>query len=43
LECAVAGRLDGIVTGDKAILALGSYCDVRILTVRQFFDEEAGA
>ncbi len=31
LECAVAGKADIIVTGDKAILHLGDYQGIRIL------------
>jgi putative PIN family toxin of toxin-antitoxin system len=36
LECAVAGRADFIVSGDKHLLRLGSYEGIAILTVRQF-------
>jgi putative PIN family toxin of toxin-antitoxin system len=38
LECAVAGRADCIVSGDRHLLRLGSYEGVTICTVRQFFD-----
>ena len=38
LECARAGRVDAIVTGDKAMLKLGSYAGIRILTVREFLE-----
>jgi len=38
LECAVAGRADYIVSGDKHLRGLGSYDGIRILTVRQFMD-----
>jgi putative PIN family toxin of toxin-antitoxin system len=38
LECAVAGRADAIVTGDRALLALGSYRGVRILTLRDYLE-----
>jgi putative PIN family toxin of toxin-antitoxin system len=36
LECAVAGRAQVIVTGDKALLALKSYEKVRILSLREY-------
>ena len=36
LECAVEGMCDYIVTGDKALLALGVYENVRIVTVNDF-------
>ena len=36
LECATAARAQAIVTGDRAMLALGTYKDVRIMTLRDF-------
>lgn len=36
LECAVAGRAEAIVTGDKALLALKSYGNTRMLTLRGY-------
>lgn len=36
LECAVAGRAELIVTGDKALLALKLYQKIRILTLREY-------
>ena len=36
LECAIAGRADIIVTGDKAMLQLGEYEGVRIITLKEF-------
>jgi len=39
LECAIAGRADAIVTGDKALLALCEYQGVRILSLREYLDE----
>ena len=36
LECARAGRSDAIVTGDKAMLALGEYRGIPIMTLREF-------
>jgi len=38
LECAVAGKADFIVTGDRHLLRLGTYAGISILTVRQFLD-----
>lgn len=36
LECAVAGRADAIVTGDRALLALGEFRGVRIVALRDY-------
>lgn len=36
LECAVAGRAEVIVTGDKALLALKLYKKIRILTLHEY-------
>ncbi len=36
LECAVAGKADIIVTGDKAILHLGDYQGIRILPLNAY-------
>lgn len=36
LECAVVGRADVIVTGDQAMLALGKYKNVSIVTLKDF-------
>ncbi len=38
LECALAGRVHAIVTGDKRMLKLGSYRDLRVITIREFLD-----
>ena len=38
LECALAGRADAIVTGDKAMLRLGTHGGVRIITLRGFLE-----
>jgi len=35
LECAVASAASAIVTGDRHLLALGSYGDIRIMTVSE--------
>jgi putative PIN family toxin of toxin-antitoxin system len=39
LECAVTGHVDIIVTGDRAMLDLKKYGEIRILSLRQFLDE----
>jgi putative PIN family toxin of toxin-antitoxin system len=39
LECAATGNADVIVTGDRAMLNLKRYQEVRILSLRQFLDE----
>ena len=36
VECAVAGRADLVVTGDRAMLRLGRYEGVEIITLRAF-------
>ena len=36
LECAVEGRADAVVTGDKALLQLKSYRNIRIITLREY-------
>lgn len=36
IECAVAGRAEIIVTGDKALLALKLYEKIRILSLREY-------
>lgn len=38
LECALAGRADVIVTGDRAMLGLVEYQGVRIVTLRGFLE-----
>jgi len=38
LECAVAGKADYIVSGDRHLLKLGSFEDIQIATVRQYLD-----
>jgi len=38
LECAVAGRADCIVSGDRHLLRLGAFEGTPILTVRQFME-----
>lgn len=41
LECAVAGRADAIVTGDRAILKLGQFRRIRLLSLREYLDGPA--
>ena len=38
LECALAGRADAIVTGDRVLLALGAYRGVRLVSLRDYLD-----
>jgi putative PIN family toxin of toxin-antitoxin system len=38
LECAVMGHADIIVTGDRAMLCLQKYQEIRTLSLRQFLD-----
>lgn len=38
LECAIAGHAQVIVTGDRALLALGEYRGVRIISLRDYLD-----
>ena len=38
LECAVKGQADIIVTGDQALLKLGNYMGIKILSLRKYLD-----
>lgn len=38
LECAIAGRADYIISGDRHLLKLGLYEGVVVLNIRQFMD-----
>jgi putative PIN family toxin of toxin-antitoxin system len=38
LECAIAGKGDSIVSGDRHLLRLGSFEGIAIVTVRQFLE-----
>ena len=38
LECAIAGKANCIVSGDRHLLRLGSYDGITIITVRQFLE-----
>jgi putative PIN family toxin of toxin-antitoxin system len=39
LECALAGRAEAIVTGDKALLALMSFRNIPVVTLRAYLGE----
>ena len=39
LECALAGRADAIVTGDRVLLALREYRGVRIISLRDYLGD----
>ena len=41
LECALAGRAEAIVTGDRALLALREYHGVRIISLRDYLGRAA--
>jgi uncharacterized protein len=43
LECALTAHVDVIVTGDRAMLDLEKFRGTRILSLRRFLDECAGA
>ena len=36
LECAIAGRAEAILTGDKALLALKSFRNIPVVTLRAY-------
>jgi putative PIN family toxin of toxin-antitoxin system len=36
IECAVALKAEAIITGDKALTAMGEYMGIKILTAQQF-------
>ena len=36
LECAAAGKADVIVTGDKEMLKLGTYKEIKIITLKDY-------
>lgn len=42
LECAVEGKAEAIVTGDKAMLAVGEYEGVRLITLADYLDNSPG-
>ena len=41
LECALTGRAQAIVTGDRALLALHNFRGVRLLSLREYLDTGA--
>ena len=41
LECALTGRAQAIVTGDRAFLALDRFRGVRLLSLRDYLDDGA--
>lgn len=41
LECALTGRAQAIVTGDRALLALENFRGVRLLSLREYLDIDA--
>lgn len=41
LECAVEGHAETIVTGDKAMLAVGEYEGIRLITLAEYLDRRA--
>jgi putative PIN family toxin of toxin-antitoxin system len=38
LECAIAGKAEWIVSGDRHLLGIVSYAGIAIVTVRQFVE-----
>lgn len=42
LECAVEGKAEVIVTGDKAMLAIGRYEGIRLITLADYLDKPRG-
>jgi len=38
LECALAGKADAIVTGDRALLALGTFAGIPVLTLASYLE-----
>ncbi len=39
LECAVSGGADAIITGDKAMLIVGKYDKVKIMSLKEYLSE----
>ena len=39
LECAVSGGADAIITGDKAMLRVGKYGKVKIMSLKEYLSE----
>jgi uncharacterized protein len=42
LECAMAGRADLVVTGDRSLLSLGKFEGIRIITLREYLSRPKG-
>jgi len=42
LECAVGGNAEAIVTGDKAMLAIGEYEGIRLITLADYLGKPGG-
>ena len=42
LECAVEGKAEAIVTGDKEMLAIGEYEGIRLITLAEYLDQHRG-
>jgi len=40
LECALAGHVDAIVTGDQGLLELREFHDVRIISLREYLEAD---
>jgi putative PIN family toxin of toxin-antitoxin system len=40
LECALSGKADAIVTGDKEMLKLKEFEGIRIISLREYLDEK---
>jgi putative PIN family toxin of toxin-antitoxin system len=40
LECAVKGKAEVIVTGDKAMLAIGGYKGIRVIPLADYLDTQ---
>ena len=42
LSCALASKVTVLVSGDKHLLDLGQYRTIRVLTAREFYEENIG-
>ncbi|HSG28093.1 MAG TPA: putative toxin-antitoxin system toxin component, PIN family [Candidatus Krumholzibacterium sp.] len=43
LECAVEGKAQAIVTGDKSMLAIGEYEGIRLISLAEYLDKPGGS
>ena len=41
LECAVAGKVDAIVTGDHAFLAINEYKGIKIISLKDYLESDS--